>query len=57
MWNYGERRTKNGFLTLGTNNVNDSIEMKSIKNTFTIEDFYFEVLELIKYQEQQLKLR
>ena len=38
-------------LAAETNNVNETIELKSVENTFLIQDFYFDTLEMIKQQE------
>lgn len=39
-------------LAAETNDVNETIELKSIENRFQIHDFYFEALEIIKQQQQ-----
>lgn len=39
-------------LAAETNNVNETIELKSITNAFQLQDFYFEVVEMIKQQQQ-----
>jgi Uma2 family endonuclease len=47
-------RKENGkwVLVTETNDINDSVELKSIGNTFGLEDFYFETLEMIAHQQQ-----
>ncbi|MCW3106207.1 MAG: hypothetical protein JWQ09_713 [Segetibacter sp.] len=48
-------RKENGTWMLVTeaNDVNESVELKSIGNTFQLQDFYFEALEMILHQQQQ----
>lgn len=43
-------RKENGtwLLATETNNVNDSVELKSIENTFPLQDFYFRALEMME---------
>ncbi len=45
-------RKENGtwLLASETNDVNDTIELKSIENAFTLQDFYFDSLEMIEQQ-------
>ena len=45
-------RRENGkwVLTKETNDVNDTIELQSIKGAFLLRDFYFEALEMIEQQ-------
>jgi Uma2 family endonuclease len=47
-------RKENGtwMLVTETNDVNESVELKSIGNTFQLQDFYFEALEMIAHQQQ-----
>lgn len=35
-----------------TNEINETIELKSIENIFLLRDFYFDALEMIKHQQQ-----
>lgn len=48
-------RKENGkwFLATETSNVNETLELKSIENTFSLQDFYYRTLEMIEYQQQQ----
>lgn len=39
-------------LAAETNDVNDTIELKSIENFFQLHDFYFEALEMIRQHQQ-----
>lgn len=50
-------RKENGkwVLAAETNHVNESIEFKSIGNTFSLQDFYFEALEMIEQQQDRIK--
>lgn len=50
-------RKENGrwILATETKDINESIELKSINNTFQLQDFYFEALEMMAYQQQDNK--
>ncbi|MEJ7677463.1 MAG: hypothetical protein WKG06_06250 [Segetibacter sp.] len=39
-------------LAAETNDVNETIELKSIESIFHLQDIYFEALEIIKQQQQ-----
>ncbi len=45
-------RRENGkwVLAAETNDVNETVELKSIENIFSLQDFYFDVLEMIEQQ-------
>lgn len=45
-------RKENGkwVLTAETNNVNETVELRSIEKLFSLQDFYFEALEMIEQQ-------
>jgi Uma2 family endonuclease len=49
-------RKENGkwVLAAETNNVNDWIELKSIEDSFSLQDFYFEALEMIQQQQNNI---
>lgn len=38
-------------LAFETNDVNESVELKSLENIFQLQDFYFEALEMMKQQQ------
>lgn len=46
------RENSKWVLAAETNDVNETIELKSIENLFQLHDFYFEALEMIKQQQQ-----
>lgn len=46
------RENSKWVLAAETNDVNETIELKSIENPFQLHDFYFEALEMIKQQQQ-----
>jgi hypothetical protein len=50
-------RKENGkwVLTTETSDVNERVELKSIENDFSLQDFYYRALELMKEQEEQLR--
>ena len=50
-------RKENGkwMLATETNDINESVELKSINNTFQLQDFYFEALEMMARQQQDNK--
>jgi len=45
------KETGKWVLAAETNDVNETIELKSIENVFQLQDFYFEALELIQQQQ------
>lgn len=46
------RENSKWVLASETNDVNETVELKSIENLFQLQDFYFETLEMIKQQQQ-----
>jgi len=46
-------RKENGVWTLvsETNNIDEMIELKSIENTFSLQDFYFRAIEMMEQQQ------
>lgn len=46
------RENSKWVLAAETNDVNETIELKSIENLFQLHDFYFDALEMIKQQQQ-----
>ncbi len=44
------KETSKWVLAFETNDVNESVELKSIGNTFQLQDFYFEALEMLEQQ-------
>lgn len=46
-------RKENGkwMLATETNDINESVEFKSIENKFELRDFYFEALEMMAHQQ------
>lgn len=51
MQNFGVKINAKWVLAIETNDVNESIELKSKENIFQLKDFYFKALEMIEQQQ------